>query len=71
VIENTSWVIGDGKGINFWKDQWCGEPITQSFQLTTSQIQNYPQMLCDFVQNDQWAIPYDVLHVFPALRLLV
>lgn len=70
VKENTSWVIGDGKSINFWKDQWCGEPIIQILHLTNSQIQNYPQKLCDFVQNDHWAIPNDILQEFPPIRLL-
>lgn len=38
--------------------------------MTTSQIQNYPQKLCDFVQNDHCAIPNDILQEFPPIRLL-
>ena len=70
VKENTTWIIGNGKSINFSKDQWSGEPIIQTLHLNTSQIQNYPQMLCDFIQNDQWSIPTEVMQEFPLIRLL-
>ena len=71
VKENTYWNIGDGKGINFLMDQWCGDPLIQTLNLTSAQIQNFPQMLCEYVQNGQWYFPADVVQEVPLARSLV
>jgi len=31
VSQNTSWNLGNGQFINFWKDSWCGEPLVNVF----------------------------------------
>jgi hypothetical protein len=27
LLENSTWLIGDGNDINFWSDSWCGKPL--------------------------------------------
>jgi hypothetical protein len=41
VKENTSWIIEDGKHIDFLLDLWCGESLIQSLHLQPSQINSF------------------------------
>jgi len=67
---NTCWIIGNGRSINFWLDNWCEEPLIHSLQLRTSQIQHYPKILSDYVVNYQWSFPADLIQEHPISRNL-
>jgi hypothetical protein len=33
VSENSTWLIGNGKDINFWSDSWCGKPLAEQLHI--------------------------------------
>lgn len=68
--ENTCWIIGNGKRINFSLDNWGEEPLIQSLQIFPSQIHHYPKMLSDYVSNYKWTFPADLIQEYPILRNL-
>jgi len=69
--ENTCWATREGKQINFWLDQWCGEPLVQSMQLQSSYVQQFPLKLCECIQNFHWKIPIEVSQLVPDLSFLI
>jgi hypothetical protein len=32
-VDNSFWLLGNGKYINFCNDSWCGTPLVDQFQL--------------------------------------
>jgi hypothetical protein len=30
---NCTWLLGDGKDINFWNDSWCGNPLSDQLSI--------------------------------------
>jgi len=71
IMDNSTWLAGDGKKINFWLDSWCGENLAQTFNVSDQVIQQLPPKLHSYIQNHQWYIP-DYLHtLFPNLWFTV
>lgn len=33
VMENCTWIIGNGKTVNFWRDNWAGEILAFKFKI--------------------------------------
>jgi len=54
VMENTNWLVGDGKKINFWLDSWFGDSIANILNLPDHITQHFPPMLHSYIQNQQW-----------------
>jgi len=71
ITENSTWLIGNGKNVNFWYDLWCGDTLQNILNLSDTEANNYPQFVCDFISNFHWNIPHDITNRFPALNLLV
>jgi hypothetical protein len=38
IKDNSSWLIGDGSSIHFWKDSWCGESLANIYNLSQDMI---------------------------------
>lgn len=36
VSENVAWQLGDGTSINFWRDNWLGDPLVESLAIPAS-----------------------------------
>lgn len=71
VLQNSSWNLGNGTLINFWRDNWCGQPLADSFNLPTFIADNLQAKVCDFIQDYHWNIPDSVSVIFPAIKQLV
>lgn len=71
IKENTSWLVENGDNIQFWLDSWCRKPLIQALNLSLNQIQNLPQCISSYIQNNQWDTPNELLHAMPDLRRLV
>lgn len=71
VIENSYWLLGNGKDINFWKDAWCGIPIQELLQVTNIDIQHFPVFVNEYINNYQWSIPQDIISNYPEVRSMV
>lgn len=39
VLKNLKWIVGDGQGISFWQDWWCGTVRTVR---TSSLVEMHP-----------------------------
>jgi len=70
VKENTAWLVGDGKHINFWFDHWNGEPLFETLNVPADQVNSFPPKLCNYFHDAHWRIPEDLLQQFPSLSLL-
>jgi len=69
-MDNSNWLVGNGKVINCWLDNWCGEVLAQSLNLTPYQLNNLPMKLCNFIQNGRWLFASDLQIQFPNLVML-
>lgn len=70
LMDNSNWLVGNGKVINCWLDNWCGEVLAQSLNLTPYQLNNLPMKLCNFIQNGRWLFASDLQIQFPNLVML-
>jgi len=70
VKENTTWLVGDGKHINFWFDHWNGEPLSETLIVPADQANSFPPKLCNYFHDAHWRIAEDLLQQFPSLSLL-
>lgn len=71
IKNNSTWIVGDGKMINFWYDDWCEGSIQQLLNIPDHIILEFPDKLENYVENHRWSIPDNLHHMFPDLRLLV
>jgi len=71
VVENTNWIIGDGKIINFWNDNWMGEPLAITLNLNPNLAKHLEAKICDFIVNHQWNIPIHLSNLFPTIRQIL
>jgi hypothetical protein len=71
IMENSVWLLGNGVNINFWNDCWCGEPIFFTLNIPPSISQNLSSSVSDFIHNDSWFLPPQLVQMFPSLNQLV
>jgi len=71
ITENSTWLIGNGKNVNFWYDNWCGDSLQNTFNLSDTEANNYPQSVSNFITNSHWNIPHNITIRFPALNVHV
>jgi hypothetical protein len=71
IKDNCSWIVGDGKQINFWSDSWCGQVLAQTYNLPDHLVQLLPKKLDRYIVNQCWNISDELNQYFPNLRSLV
>jgi len=71
ILNNASWLIGNGEKINFWTDNWCGLILADTFQVDVVTLISFPVKVKDYIINKQWCIPTSVLALYPTIQLLV
>ncbi|WJX17562.1 hypothetical protein P8452_07464 [Trifolium repens] len=71
IMDNTSWLLGDGKNINFWNDEWCGAPLSSQLNIPDLVSQRLSASVSDFIFNDSWCIPPQLALAFPNLIPIV
>ncbi|KAK2388551.1 hypothetical protein QL285_062226 [Trifolium repens] len=67
IIDNSIWLIGDGKHINFWHDDWGGSPLTNQLNIPPQAWSHLSAKVCDFIHNGNWNIPPFLSNLFPSL----
>jgi ribonuclease HI len=70
-MDNTSWLLGDGKNINFWNDEWCGAPLSSQLNIPDHVSQRLSASVSDFIYNGSWCIPPQLALAFPNLIPIV
>lgn len=53
---NTSWIIGDGSRVNFWKDKWLFSPIVDLISIPADMQGMLHAKVCDFIKNGSWCL---------------
>jgi len=71
VIDNSYWLLRDGRSINFWLDACCGDLIKDVLQLTIADFQGFPKLVCDYIHEGQWSIPQDIFIQYPTIRPII
>ncbi|XP_058781014.1 uncharacterized protein LOC131655124 [Vicia villosa] len=66
VLEHNTWVIGNGKMINFWLDNWSGEVLASKFKVPDCFHPNLKVTVAD-CWNNGWAIHTNILTALPNL----
>lgn len=60
VLDNMSWLIGDGISINFWFDSWISRPITEVLGIPAEMHDSLKASVADFIVNGTWSFPPDL-----------
>jgi hypothetical protein len=69
-MANSFWLLGDGRSINFWNDEWCGAPL--SIQLNIPDLsQHLSASVNDFIFNGSWSFPHHLVLAFLNLSSIV
>jgi ribonuclease HI len=72
ILENSRFLIGDGKTISFWNDKWCNsQSVAQFLHIPDAISLCLNSFVSDFIFNFHWNIPPELLQMFPALSLLI
>ncbi|GAU48962.1 hypothetical protein TSUD_406700 [Trifolium subterraneum] len=71
MFENSIWLLGNGKDINFWNDCWCGHSLSEVFNIPAHISQNLTSSVSDYILNGHWNIPSQLSQQFSTLSLIV
>jgi ribonuclease HI len=61
ILENSFWLLGNGKDINFWNDNWCGCSLADLFNIPPHISQNLLSTVSDYINNGAWHFPNQLL----------
>jgi hypothetical protein len=70
-MDNSAWLLGDGKDINFWNDCWCGASISEQLNLPAHISQSLVSNVSDFIVDGLWVIPPQLSTIYPNLISIV
>jgi hypothetical protein len=71
IFDNSIWLLGNGKDINFWNDKWCGPSLSEVFNIPVHISKNPISSVNDFILNGQWCIHIQLSQRFTNLSSLV
>lgn len=71
IIDNSTWLLGNGQHINFWHDNWSGVIIADHLQVPANLLNSSPQFVHEFIDQNFWSIPLDLQTQIPLLNNLV
>jgi len=71
VLVNSTWNIGNGENVHFWKDMWLGESLVQSLNILSHFHAQLDMKVSDYIVNQQWRIPTYISSKYPTLTVLI
>jgi ribonuclease HI len=71
MMDNSSWLLGNGENINFWLDQWCGAPLVHSLDIPLNLHPLLSSTVNQFLVNNHWLIPPILVNHYPQLLTLI
>ncbi|XP_019432659.1 PREDICTED: uncharacterized protein LOC109339643 [Lupinus angustifolius] len=57
VFNNSIWLVGERLNINFWKDNWLGDPLVELLDIPPHLHSSLHAKVDDFIHNSNWIIP--------------
>lgn len=70
IIENSSWIVGDGQLVNFWNDNWSSQILANTLNPNPIISDHLEARVCDFLLDYQWNIPNYLQNIFPIIGQL-
>ena len=68
IIDNSFWLLGDGKSINFWLFDWSGVPLVNLFNIPPHIHQNLKSTTVnEYIVDYEWNIPDSLQELYPTL----
>jgi mannosylglycoprotein endo-beta-mannosidase len=71
IMDNSSWLLGNGVNINFWNDNWCGTSLVEQLNIPAHTSPMLTSSVSDYIQNGLWEIPSTLTAMFSNLRSIV
>ncbi|GAU35943.1 hypothetical protein TSUD_394910 [Trifolium subterraneum] len=71
IMDNTVWLLGDGKEINFWNDNWCGTSLSEQLRIPVQIRHSLSSSVSDFIFNGHWDIPAQLSLAYPNLSSII
>jgi len=71
ILHNSIWLLGNGQTINFWNHAWCGPPLAYVFHIPMDFRQFLTSTVSDYILDNLWNIPFQLIHMFPNLYQMV
>ncbi|CAJ2632471.1 unnamed protein product [Trifolium pratense] len=71
IMDNSTWILGNGEDINFWNDNWCGTSLSDLFRIPTHISQLLTSTVSDYLVNGHWVIPPQLTQAFNNLIAIV
>lgn len=71
IKDNSTWWLGDGDKIQFWRDSWCGAALMNVFNIDQSITEQFPPTVNMYILNNHWNISEELENQFPGLRSIV
>ncbi|KAK2367005.1 hypothetical protein QL285_080327 [Trifolium repens] len=70
-VDNSFWLLGNGKDINFWNDSWCGTPLVDQFHIPHQIGHSLSSTVGDYIHNGRWNLPPQLTLMFNNLSSIV
>jgi hypothetical protein len=71
IMDNSVWLLGNGRNINFWTDSWCGNPLIDQLNIPVHLGHLLSSTVSDFILNGQWVIPPQLCLMFNNLSTII
>ncbi|GAU27936.1 hypothetical protein TSUD_146500 [Trifolium subterraneum] len=71
IMNNTFWLLGDGRDINFWNDSWCGNPLSEQLCIPDHISHSLSSTVSDYILNGHWSFPTRLIQAFPNLSSII
>jgi len=68
ILSNSSWQIGNGEIINFWKDSWCGQPLISTYNIPAYLHNSLSSSISSYIHNFIWQVPQEIHLAYPSLQ---
>lgn len=67
VLENCNWIIGNGKNVNFWLDNWLGVSLASKYNIPYRFHRTLTFVVSDWWSNNCWNVNSNTQLAFPSL----
>ena len=71
VILNSSWLVGNRSEITFWTDNWCGEPLVSTLNISAIIQPLLKSFVSNFINGFTWNLPTSLVQIFPNLQSII
>ncbi|KAK9287181.1 hypothetical protein L1049_015592 [Liquidambar formosana] len=71
LLLHSQWSIGKGESVNFWKDNWLGQPVCDELNIDQALLPHLNASVSSFICNDSWALPSNFMSTYPELSNII